>query len=305
MNTALNEEIIYCRHCGGANRKSAVVCEKCEKKLHTNYRPFYDFLKKHTKDELKGTVTDTVFSYLKNFLLSHVYGMALSVTIVATAVSATYAADTHIKRVSEVKNADNLVVTEADEEKTELAPLSEDDLYAFEHLTCNLDAFADGLRSSDSFWDQTIKYYDAPSDMYAINNIEGFEFDGPHEIISNPIDMDYYYIVDGEEEITYSDRYSDPSTAVTGEDCTTDIAKAMHEKGYRVAECDYVLSEAAGNGEYDFKTHSGTAEIVKKLVYKFVFVEHEGEWYIVQDTLVERINKGDNNENSTVRYETV
>ena len=134
-------------------------------------------------------------------------------------------------------------------------------------------------------------YYGAPAEMYAETNIENFPYVGVHEMVSNAIpmymldedpnfaDMDYSHV--------YSDRYSDNSSAVTGAACTSELAKKLHEDGYRVAECNYVLCEA--EGEYSYETHTGS-NVVKKLVYKFVYVEHEGEWYIAEDRLIHRQN---------------
>lgn len=293
MNDIMQSEIQYCNHCGSANKKSSVQCSECEKKIHTSYRPFYDFLKKHTKESLADTVKDTVFSYIKNFLLSHIYGTVLTVTIVATTVSAVSAATPYIEKVSEPKTAVTQTASgqQPEEELPIAQPLTEDDLYDFRHLSSNYDAFVDLRRSSDGYWDQSVSYYGSASEMYAENNIEGFNYGGVHEMISNPIAMHMLDVdpnfVDYEYSHIYSDRYSDDASAVTGETCTSAIAKTLLNDGYRVAECNYVLSEA--EGEYSYDTHTGS-NVVKKLVYKIVYVEHEGEWYIVEDRLIERKN---------------
>lgn len=291
MNDILQSEIQYCNHCGAANKKSSVQCSECEKKIHTSYRPFYDFLKKHTKESLADTVKDTVFSYIKNFLLSHIYGTVLTVTIVATAVSAASATTPYIEKVSEPKTAVAVNTPNQEEEALPPAePLDGDDLYAFYHLACNYDGFVDARRTSDAYWADGV-YYGSAGEMYAENNIPGFSFGGVHEMISNPItmhmlDVDPNY-ADYEYSHVFSDRYTDESSAVTGNDCTSEIAKTLLKEGYRVAECNYVLSEA--EGEYSYDTHTGS-NVVKKLVYKFVFVEHEGEWFIVEDRLIQRKN---------------
>ena len=41
-----------------------------------------------------------------------------------------------------------------------------------------------------------------------------------------------------------------------------------------------------GMGEHDADTHTGGTD-VRRLVYKFVFVENNDEWYIVEDRLLE------------------
>lgn len=292
MNNLKNEEIKYCTHCGSANKKSALFCEECERKITTSYRPFYDFLKKHTKDEITGTVTDTFFSLLKKYLMSHVYGIVLSVSIVATAVSAAYATTPYIEKINNV-NTNTPVVEEPQEE---VLPLTDDDIQDFEHLTSNYDAFTDMRRSTDSYWEVPDDYSDA-SQMYAESNIEGFSYGGVHEMISNPINV--YYLDDSPsfnvDDTNYSyfsqDRYLDTSSAVTGENCTSAIAKTLHGDGYRVAECNYVIYNIASEERsYDFDTHTGDAGYETRLVYKFVFVERNGKWYIAEDRLIEREN---------------
>lgn len=290
MNINQNEDIKYCNYCGSANRKSAVVCVECKKNIHIKYKPFYDFLKKHTRDDIKGTISDSAFSCIKKFLFSHLYGVSLSVMIVASSVSTIYATTPYIEKVTEVKTAYVYEPTETEEE-AEIPPLNEDDLYDFYHLSGNYDAFVDELRASEPYWDTDASVYGSVSEMYAENNIDGFNYGGVHEMISNPIPM-YTLDVDpafADAAFTQicSDRYLDNKSALQGEQCTSSVAKILHSAGYRVAECNYVLCEA--EGEYNFNTRAG-GNVIKKLVYKFVFVEHEGDWYIVEDRLVDRVN---------------
>lgn len=291
MDINKNEDIKYCNHCGSANKKSAVVCTECGKNIHTKYKPFYDFLKKHTKDNIKETIADSAFSLIKKFLFSHMYGVSLSVMIVASSVSTIYAMTPHIEKVTEVKTAAVVSEVAKPDETVQAPPLSEDDLYDFDYLTSNYDAFVDTIRASESYWDTSGMYYSSAGEMYAENNIAGFNYGGVHEMISNPIpmhslDLDPRFNDEPLENL-YSDRYIDSGSAVQGEECSSDVAKTLHSQGYRVAECNYVLCEA--EGEYDYNTHSGTG-IAKKLVYRFVFVEHEGNWYIAEDRLIDRVN---------------
>lgn len=299
-NKIANEEFQYCTHCGAANVMSAVECSECEKKIKTKYRPFYDFLKKHTKDELTEKTTDTVLSYLYRFLLSHIYGVALSVTVVAATVSTTYAVAPHIEKVTETKVA--TVQTHAEpqteeeapivEEKKEYPPLSSDDLDVFDDLTSTADAFADMKRQSESYWYAPTQI-SSVSQLYAENNIADYGFSGEHQLNSNPIDihmLDVYDEYIDNYSSFWSDRYIDFSSAVTGEDCTTDMAKQLMDAGYTVAECNYVLAEGYEDGsEYNFDTHTG-GTVGSKLVYRFVFVKDDDEWYIAEDRLIERIN---------------
>ena len=39
------EDFYYCSECGAINKKSAVICCECEKKIKKRHFPFADFLK--------------------------------------------------------------------------------------------------------------------------------------------------------------------------------------------------------------------------------------------------------------------
>lgn len=164
MNNIQSEEIKYCTHCGSANKKSAVICYECERKIRNTYRPFYDFLKKHTKDDVTGTVTDTLFSCFKEYLTSHIYGVALSVTIVASAVSTAYSIEPHIEKTTKAKTI-SVAGQQVTEEDKETTPLTADDLDYFEHIATNYDAFVDMLRPSDEYWDTSASEYSSASQL--------------------------------------------------------------------------------------------------------------------------------------------
>lgn len=126
MNDLRTDEVKYCTRCQTANKKSAIVCDDCGRRFSAKYKPFYDFLKKHTIGETKDKISDTLFSCLKNFLMSHIYGLALSVALVVTATSAVYSYAPHIEKLTEEKAiAEGLIeapaqdVPETPEEPTE------------------------------------------------------------------------------------------------------------------------------------------------------------------------------------------
>ena len=81
-----NKEYIYCVFCGTKNELDDKKCVKCHKSLHPKNSLFRTFLYKHIKNDLKGKVEDNIISYLKNFIISHLYGIAMSLSIIFTAV---------------------------------------------------------------------------------------------------------------------------------------------------------------------------------------------------------------------------
>lgn len=81
-------EQIYCIHCGTALPAGTETCTHCHRKPYAKNSPFREFLLRHTKDKLKGTVEDKIYDTLKNYLLSHLYGMLVTLSIGAVVISA-------------------------------------------------------------------------------------------------------------------------------------------------------------------------------------------------------------------------
>ncbi len=72
----------YCIFCGSLLETDAGICPSCKKKIPEKDSPFREYLLRNTKEKLKEKVEDTVFSALKNWILSHLYGVVVSLLIV-------------------------------------------------------------------------------------------------------------------------------------------------------------------------------------------------------------------------------
>ena len=79
---------MFCVHCGAEIIENTVNCPDCGREHDPKERLFREFLIRHTKDELKGKASDRLFSILKNWLLSHLYGTVLTVSVVAVLTNA-------------------------------------------------------------------------------------------------------------------------------------------------------------------------------------------------------------------------
>lgn len=80
------EEKRYCINCGTENKIHDKVCCSCNEDLHQEESLFVDFLIERTKDKFKGSIQDSIYDTIMNFLLSHLYGTVLTVSIVSYAV---------------------------------------------------------------------------------------------------------------------------------------------------------------------------------------------------------------------------
>ena len=78
---------IYCVFCGTKNSINDEKCSKCKKSLHPKNTLFKDFLYEHIRDDLKDKLEDNIFSYIKNFIISHLYGSLMFVSVVFTVVT--------------------------------------------------------------------------------------------------------------------------------------------------------------------------------------------------------------------------
>lgn len=279
-NETQTENIQYCTSCGAANKKSSVICEDCGKKIHMKHRPFFDFLKNHIKDELKGRVTDSIYSAIKNFLLSHVYGVAVSILVVSAGVVMVQGVSPHIETVSEAPVV-NTVNTPAPPEEVEKirqeVEVNQDLIEWAQYLMSDYDGFADALRDSEPYWEEGA-YHGSASEMYA-DNIAGYNYPSVHEMIQNPISVGKLAEQSDEHSVFYN-RYVDEDSFATGAALSTSLGKQLYDDGYKVAEFNYVLT--AGAGEAD-------SAPMEKLVYRVVLVEDDGTWYIAEDRLTERL----------------
>ncbi len=281
-----NEEIRYCSECGSANKKSAVMCENCGKKMGTKHYAFLDYLKSHIKDELKDKATDKIYSVIKNYLLSHIYGTVLTVSVIAVATSAVYANyQPHIETVTEAP----VVVSqpEAEEEKEPFV-FDEDDMTYLHHVATCYDSFADYLRDFERYWD-TDDYYSSVTALYAEGNVDGYTYRGVHELYNNPIVIGKTTQQFGSGDFNDT-RFLVDETVVYGENVRSEIGKKLLAEGYDVAEGDYYM--VVYDRPVDWDSWSFTtvppADTSEKLVYRMVFVQQDGVWYIAEDRLIER-----------------
>ena len=79
---------IYCTRCGQEHEIGDQYCGNCGYFLHDKDHLLREYLINHTKAKLQGSVEDKIFETIKNFLLSHLYGMVMTVTLAAALVTA-------------------------------------------------------------------------------------------------------------------------------------------------------------------------------------------------------------------------
>ena len=93
----------HCNRCGARIAEGDARCAACGKRQQVRNTNLLDFLIAHTKDEITGKITDSIYEAVKNFLLSHLFGVVVSLSLVAAVGVTVYASEPYIDRVSEAQ----------------------------------------------------------------------------------------------------------------------------------------------------------------------------------------------------------
>lgn len=78
----------YCINCGKQIADELDVCPFCSRKTNIKDNSLLDYMFNHIKGDLKSKTEDKLISIIKNYLLSHLYGTVMVISVVAVAVSA-------------------------------------------------------------------------------------------------------------------------------------------------------------------------------------------------------------------------
>ncbi len=279
-----NTDIQYCTECGAANKKSAIYCTECEKKIKSRHLPFSDFLTGHIKSDVKDGVTTSLFSLLKKAIVSHLYGTVLTLSVIATVAVSALAATPYIKTVKNQPPVAVVNETPPEEEQVASFTIGEDEIDSVMYLTTSYDALADTRRSGEAFYEPVSG---PASEFWAEGNISGYSFSGGHSLFNTPISINAN--LDDFAEI-HEARTSIDST-LTNQNITTQLGKQLQDAGYDVMECDYYMGVFDHSVDGDLNNLSTwQSENPERLcVYRFVFVRSEdSDWYIADEILTQR-----------------
>lgn len=252
------EKETYCVKCGAKVAADATACPTCRQKLPAKDRLLLDFLWEHTKDKIKGDIEDSVFETVKNFLLSHLYGLVVGLSLIVVAAVAIFnpPVDAHIRRV------DSIEQIYADEQNQTAYRLTEQD--KMEIAEC-MTSYVVSLDNAKFMAGNDAYLYIISDELF-----ESMNSDTPLEL--------YYNYYNDEVRFPYIRADEEPRNKAVTVDFTTEektenmtILRGM---GYEVAAATVTHSFYAAAVDPD--TPIGSAD------YLVTFAKENGKWLIVE-----------------------
>ncbi len=262
---------IYCISCGSENDSAAEKCAHCGRPLHPKETLLKDYLVSKTKDSLKEKAEDSLYEAIKNWLITHLYGLLVTVAVVSAAVvriNAAPAVPSYIEEVSVSQPPAAETVSDENSTEPETVPEetpAETGLQLDDELKEYLDVMGEGYVErfvsslpdieSDGFEGHG---YRASMEDYVLPASSGF---------TSHISY-YHYIMDSHG--AYDSIRTEFSGHTLNEPATS-AGIALHNAGYDVAES--TMTETMWDSE------SGASASVN---WRLVYAKVDGEWYIAE-----------------------
>lgn len=266
----------YCIFCGAENDADADVCCACGKTMHPKDHLLKDYLYRKTKDSLKGKAEDSFLSVLKNWILSHLYGLVVTVSLITVlafrVISSSAAAPDYIRNISYAERPDLIALASdsamqgaiAESQSTQMeetaAPeLSEEETdevlrvvetYAFRVIMEQINTEGGESDFDPSEMRETLEDYYVP---------ESYGYRGAYEFYE-PLFHDVTYVSVETDE-----------TEMTVNDPSTEIGKQILADGHTVVE--YVRTDT-------YFDQNG--RLLASLSFRPVLTMLDGTWYIAE-----------------------
>ena len=276
------EEKRYCIFCGAENTADADTCAICGKTMHPEENLLKEYLYRTTKARLRGKAEDSFLSILKNWILSHMYGLVLTislVTLAAVRISGSFTSQpSYVRTVSAGARPDVLaesagengtMSTESGSQETPGPPEPEENI----ELTVTQE---DLFETSHLMYEYEFRFIEAAARARgAYMETDDHDSDLERSSMEDclvPADYGYsgaleYYELDP-DTFMYDEVSSTEEDPLINEP-TTDLGKRILADGHPVVE--YVATTNY-SGE-------GTS---RSLSFKYVTTRLDGRWYIAE-----------------------
>ena len=265
------EEKRFCIFCGSPLSDGDKCCPVCKKEIPLKENLFKEYLYRNTKESLKEKVDDTLFNIIKNWLISHLYGMVVSIVLIGLVginlfsprVPSYITEMNSSSRPADVSSAqtEQTAQTEERESHSGDASAASDLAHGFTDSVFYYTITDNGRKDV-----QISKFKDGPPPPP-----EAFYI--PKTYDKYPVSS-YYFI-----DISYHSIETHGSDWLQMNEPTTELGKTLKADGFTIAELE-VDNIYKDSGDRD-------APAVRTDRFLFVLVKMDGEWYIAETKPIE------------------
>lgn len=242
-------EKIYCIYCGLEHEAAETICKACGKPLDPKEELLKDYLISKTKDELKGKTADKLYEIIKNFILSHLYGTIVAVSVVFVAASSVLGPDRALLPVYH-----EVVVYD---EPVEHVEKTQEQWDLQKYIGKYIDIYGSDFDINPGEKDRLMDYRLPAS----------YGYDGVFDMVDHKT---------GDTSILYGTKRSLP--VINPEQPKTPLSSQLMKDGYKIAQMDLEVTLERYHGE-------GNQELLSERHYIVTAVYVNGQWYIAEEVL--------------------
>ncbi|MBQ3393891.1 MAG: zinc ribbon domain-containing protein [Oscillospiraceae bacterium] len=247
----------YCIFCGAELHAGEKICPACGKKTDRKDELLKDYLYRNTKESLKGKIDDTLFEVIKNWLLSHLYGVVLTLTVIGSvAYGSQVSLPGYVERISSAARPGTVVQNETGNRRFGSEEMNAATQTARSYTHSVFARTVNSINAEIGDWDED----SPPPETFYMPSSLGT---GRHEYVFN-----YRYKHNG-DEMQRGPDFNAP---------TTELGKQLLSEGYDVAEIEEI--------QWHRDSMEDSAPIIAQERYLFVLVKVDGTWYIAEDVLI-------------------
>ena len=253
----MEQNVRYCIECGAQNPAEGETCCACGRPLQQKDDTLIRFLRRKTKEKLVDEASGRLFDAVKNFLLSHLYGVVVAVSLAVVAVTGIVGGGSGTGEPAPMP--EGVIPVES-------RPVSEE--------SSNLEEYLQDV----------VKSYVASVDTNS--NVNPEEAALQHELrLPVALAPDARHELTADREMEYSlnaNMWSYGKAEIDPAQPHTEVGTYLRQQGYPIAEAEV---------EENYDQHRNLNGLrwekpVGSRTYLFTLVEVDGAWYIADDRLV-------------------
>ena len=241
----------YCIYCGTEHAAEDLVCRRCARELDPKENLLKDYLISKTKDKFKGTIEDNLYELIKKYLLSHLYGVVVSVSVVFLATTSVFAGGISETPVYVEEHHGNQEVVDQ--------PVQN-------NMTSEEKALRDFVKDYTFIFDSDFDLNPHLADSFQRFQLpESYGYSGEFDLFDIAYTTEPCIIVKG----SFSAIEADPQNPATS------LGKQLVQDGYRIAQGTVERSQAYDDGQ-------GDSKLLAENHYQVTLVLMDDQWFIAE-----------------------